>query len=253
LKRNADTGKWEDVGDDVAREKASQVLRDAVGEKSQAEKKPSAPEKVTFPLRESEMETFYSDPTQGRYSSSSAPLPYAPYRPPQAAHSTAPRRPEYQWREASSSRSLDDYYVQPRSASTMTPLSYATPVAASSRSKRPHFAQIVSSTRSLDEYYYSEPLPHPTPTRRHSTDELDVRLGSSSLYQHQDDSFKRRRATSSQASYPPQQYQHYHQQQSHQPTAATNLNEFDLLHGELLKSDCEDNAEDLEDSGTFSI
>lgn len=30
LKRNADTGEMEDVGDDVAREKASQVLRDAV-------------------------------------------------------------------------------------------------------------------------------------------------------------------------------------------------------------------------------
>jgi hypothetical protein len=30
LKRNADTGEFEDVGDDVAREKASQVLRDAV-------------------------------------------------------------------------------------------------------------------------------------------------------------------------------------------------------------------------------
>ena len=30
LKRDSDTGAWEDVGDDVAREKASQVLRDAV-------------------------------------------------------------------------------------------------------------------------------------------------------------------------------------------------------------------------------
>jgi hypothetical protein len=30
LKRNTETGEWEDVGDDIAREKASQVLRDAV-------------------------------------------------------------------------------------------------------------------------------------------------------------------------------------------------------------------------------
>ena len=30
MKRDSDTGTWEDVGDDVAREKASQVLRDAV-------------------------------------------------------------------------------------------------------------------------------------------------------------------------------------------------------------------------------
>ena len=30
LKRDTETGEWEDVGDDVAREKASQVLRDAV-------------------------------------------------------------------------------------------------------------------------------------------------------------------------------------------------------------------------------
>jgi len=34
LKRNPDTNEWEDVGDDVAREKVSQVLRDAVSELS---------------------------------------------------------------------------------------------------------------------------------------------------------------------------------------------------------------------------
>merc|ERR1712176_307563 len=30
LKKNNETGTWEDVGDEIAREKASQVLRDAI-------------------------------------------------------------------------------------------------------------------------------------------------------------------------------------------------------------------------------
>lgn len=47
LKKNNDTGLWEDVGDDVAREKASQALRDAVAlseeEEEEEEEQPDLP------------------------------------------------------------------------------------------------------------------------------------------------------------------------------------------------------------------
>lgn len=52
LKKNNGTGAWEDVGDDVAREKASQVLRDAVSFSIQPEMEERCESKAYHPIEE---------------------------------------------------------------------------------------------------------------------------------------------------------------------------------------------------------
>lgn len=259
------------IRDDVGREKASQVLRDAVAAESHEDDHPQSPprekaSKVSFPLREPEMDMPFRGSSLGRYSASSDPLPHAPF-PSHQMESTSSRSDQQH-----PGHSLDNYYPQQLRSSMSMPeplpiqsMSMAAP------SRRPEYAQAqaqaqaqalshsLSSSRSLDEGY-TEPHYLSSPVRRHySHDEYNMRhaLGftASRRPSGSQREYKRRRATTTAASYAPplspQQQQQYRVQQPPPGGIHSNLNEFDLFHGELLQSDTED-VNESDQSGTFS-
>jgi len=99
LKRNTDTGEWEDVGDDIAREKASQVLRDAVAvlTEEKPSKRPykyeqtsraSLPASVELPDRS--LPTH--EPTPGLQSVASSSVASASFPPPTPIEASRKRR-----------------------------------------------------------------------------------------------------------------------------------------------------------------
>jgi len=210
-------GAWEAVSDDVAREKASQVLRDAVA--NLEEEHGVARERRPQPLLRDDAASF--DPF--------------PYTHPVTTNSS-PRRYRNAGRESMASHSFDEYVPprQPPLTSSSDPLSYVTQSPSRSGSKR----DLTSSSRSLDAYY-SPPRHLLSPSRRYSHEE---HVGGT--VQEQQQQPKRRRATTT-ATYG-----------AHAPPANTNafadvhapanLNDFDLFQGELLKSDSEG-------SGTLSV
>jgi hypothetical protein len=118
LKKDNAAGTWEDVGDDIAREKASQVLRDAVSLTSQSPTQDDSDED-----REKQMEE--NNNSEHRRSSSAPPL----------MHKNARRRP---WDETSEQARYEHYETPAYTSSMSSCYTYPPPVTPSSKRRRYH-------------------------------------------------------------------------------------------------------------------
>jgi hypothetical protein len=197
LKRVQQTAQWEEVSEDTAREKASQVLRDAVAGLLESKEEEA----------DEEQEETSDDPLPVRTVSAPVSLD---------EHDQTARLPSVR------QRSTD--FQPPRSSRSES----------SASNKRQRYSIQASAFHSFDDRYSTthHPPPQPvvgySPIRRHS----EERYASSSF------SDPTNRRSSSLGTMPPQYAPD--DRPRHRPQGSGNQFELDLLHGELLESDVED-------------
>lgn len=240
LKRDSDTGEWEDVGDDVAREKASQVLRDAVA---------LLPDESSDPLpvdiAEPQPTTSYSYPavaasipvsvdeserSQSAYSQSTTPMLHHPTDLPVPTPVTS-----YRKRRRHHYYGYEGFYAEAPHSPTRSPpaqrrypsqhqqhhhhhhqqqqqhYSYPPPIHTCSRPPRSHHYEAYNSSRDLE-----PPLP-----RSHSE------LARQQQRTNKPPTVSARQASTASA-------------QSLLGSLQSGMNEFDLFNGELIDSDHEE-------------
>jgi hypothetical protein len=202
LKRVQHSAAWEEVGEDTAREKASQVLRDAVAGILEGKEEEVEDEEQKEPP---------ADETPARIVSAPVSLD---------EHDQASRA-----YAASRSRPAD--FQPPRSSRSE-----------SSASKRQRYSIQASAFHSFDDSYSQNP-PQPvvgySPIRRHS----DESYAAASAFS---DATVARRSSSTSA-VPPPPHQHVPAERPHhRQLPSGNQFELELLHGELLESDVEEEA-----------
>mmetsp|Transcript_23254 Transcript_23254/g.34333 ORF Transcript_23254/g.34333 Transcript_23254/m.34333 type:complete len:343 (-) Transcript_23254:1490-2518(-) len=261
LKKNNLTGGWEDVGDDIAREKSSQVLRDAVSFSTvqavdetpqpiqqystpfdEFPRASSAPPLLRDPSRRRHWEeTSYTTPPHYPMPPQMMPPDFYPPRAPESHSDPSAKRPRYhtnQWEDhrAYYPRTPVRYYYSQAEYRRPFPIVPTSPLVHSGAPSDEHVSpsNLTTSSRSLPE----SPLLHsrmPPPDEHASPSTL----------------------TASTRSIPPSPLIHRMSSYEHASPrkvltsvrSHTTLEDFDLFHGELLKSDeGDDDKEDKQPS-----
>jgi hypothetical protein len=235
LKRVQTTAGWEEVSDDTAREKASQVLRDAVaGLLEKARDAPPNEEPIPLPAVSASLSSEQESRDVARAPRrSSIPKPVDYYRlsgDSSMVHSHQPQTYQYQLSESAKRRRYSqECRNQPAYQSFDDSSRYPVPPSvASTSSLTPGYSPIIR--RHSDDYYmqhvaHSDPTGRRPPTYQHH-------------YQyHHEGAIDPRQ---SRASLPIERSSRESRQQQHQQAPpSVNLDEFELFQGELLDSDVE--------------